>query len=1109
MRTIKRKRLENSNDVEIECNSLLDEHSSTKRQSPNNVSSSINQQQQHQELSPPDDQNICSGQESPPSTNDFKTPLPVTNDHFNIRRKSNRILSLKRLNQSLQQQNSNLVTSSTSDHNDLQQQQQQAQISECDQNSIPAFDTGQKPNQTSDISSTALNNNEANSNCNQIKNSSSTTTSVTTANTSNSNSGKSLRKIQAWTEDDIRWFFEALGEHGKDFPHIQSYIASRCEKKGIAPEMIKNYEQVRHFYYRMWHKISQLLKISANVDKGIQEIYGLINYGEIWKRFGPKFDCRLNVSLQQLVDYGYTVVKMKGKNVRIRTPVCNALKKIHNIDNKINKPATQPSMPKEIQIELIPATNSDWIRVHSLAQNPRLRTKLSMQQRLSTLISYLEKRWNPNRLLNNDLIDQSSLNNDNCRIRLRAQNSARLCDVTLKSTANSISYHSYRSTTHGTGQIDVSLSAYLKNTFNDANSLMKKSKMNKKTAAAAAKKSTNISMDTNGLTAISKDSNIECCECPNVDNNNKDERNEKDDDNGNDPQPIDLFKLLDSMNEELEVSPRNHYMNDKNKSYSEWKNDYEQESITNSTQSVNDIDDDDIRLPEPPSNQTLAQWLSGGGDIDDEDDDSGVGSVDVNKPILNDDLDGDNESSQKNISDNDQSIKITDISKSNRKRSCTKDLTETVEMLTAEQALIGWTLNEGKMVTIGELYLLFCQPEKITLEYSWIVVDEKDSLVCDEIQSKPLNTLKKFLIAAEMTLMNYKKSTNNNNNNLSISSSNLRKRQANKNSTTTTTTNTITNQQQPNSQLLSNLIQETILNDNVTNNPEQSSNQNDDNISDEDGRNSKPIIATKSGHSSKSNLNKSSCLVSNENGEKIKTIKNNRTTAVLVDDPHKIDEVLKELKIRGRRAGRPVNKFMYNNHHPNKILNMNGNSLSQPQPTSKSTVLLTVRASNLRQSVDGTIPKQIVLTAMTNDVKNPEKSSSVLIPIQLETAAKSSSSTTTDSTTYFQLMPSTQNLSIQTDSTVTMTEMDKTNEWFSNSTQDGSFLLSNDYHPLQSSSSSMVKTVEPVLVPLAPLPTDIETHMNTFAEDNSIDLMAKFADLAEQITSTDGGKSIH
>ncbi|OTF80712.1 hypothetical protein BLA29_011538, partial [Euroglyphus maynei] len=208
--------------------------------------------------------------------------------------------------------------------------------------------------------------------------------------------------------------------------------------------------------------------------------------------------------------------------------------------------------------------------------------------------------WNPNRIRSSfgDSIDQPDDDDDKCRLRLRAQNSARLCDVTLKSTANSISYHSYRSTSHGTGQIDVSLSAYIKNTFNDANGLMKKSKLNKKTTAA--KKSTNISVDTIGSIPASKDSNIECD--PNVDNNNKDERGEKDDDNGNDLQPIDIFKLLDSMNEELDVSPRNDYTIERNKSYSEWKNNYEQESITNSTQSENDADDEDIRLPEPPAN---------------------------------------------------------------------------------------------------------------------------------------------------------------------------------------------------------------------------------------------------------------------------------------------------------------------------------------------------------------------------------------------------------------------------------------------------------------------------------------------------------------------------
>jgi hypothetical protein len=81
-------------------------------------------------------------------------------------------------------------------------------------------------------------------------------------NKSSSSKGKSLRKIQSWTKDDTKWFFEAICEHGKDFPHIQSYMAQRCEKKGIPQDLIKNYEQVRHYYYRMWHKIANSLNIS-------------------------------------------------------------------------------------------------------------------------------------------------------------------------------------------------------------------------------------------------------------------------------------------------------------------------------------------------------------------------------------------------------------------------------------------------------------------------------------------------------------------------------------------------------------------------------------------------------------------------------------------------------------------------------------------------------------------------------------------------------------------------------------------------------------------------------------------------------------------------------
>lgn len=171
-----------------------------------------------------------------------------------------------------------------------------------------------------------------------------------------------------------------------------------------------------------------------------------------------------------------------------------------NLIDKINKPVTEP-LPKEIVIELIPATNADWLHVHSMAQNPRLRTKLTMQQRISTLIVYLEKRWNANRihqntfrsLMGTDLDNKNDDDNEtnisnnianasnawpNFRVRLQPQKAAKLAEkVILKSTANSISYHNYRSTSHGTTQIDLSLSAYMANMFNDNN--LKKSKIRK------------------------------------------------------------------------------------------------------------------------------------------------------------------------------------------------------------------------------------------------------------------------------------------------------------------------------------------------------------------------------------------------------------------------------------------------------------------------------------------------------------------------------------------------------------------------------------------------------------------------------------------------------
>lgn len=48
-------------------------------------------------------------------------------------------------------------------------------------------------------------------------------------------------------------------QHGKDFEAIQNNIALKYRKKGKPASMVKNKEQVRHFYYRTWHKITKYI----------------------------------------------------------------------------------------------------------------------------------------------------------------------------------------------------------------------------------------------------------------------------------------------------------------------------------------------------------------------------------------------------------------------------------------------------------------------------------------------------------------------------------------------------------------------------------------------------------------------------------------------------------------------------------------------------------------------------------------------------------------------------------------------------------------------------------------------------------------------------------
>ena len=113
---------------------------------------------------------------------------------------------------------------------------------------------------------------------------------------------KRRRAWEQWSVDDIAAFFEGLNEFGKDFDAIQNCLYTRNKKKSLVNSTnVKNKDQVRHFYYRTWHKISKYLSTSDEGKRMHKELFGLINYGEMWKKLGGYFNDRCGEKLNELV----------------------------------------------------------------------------------------------------------------------------------------------------------------------------------------------------------------------------------------------------------------------------------------------------------------------------------------------------------------------------------------------------------------------------------------------------------------------------------------------------------------------------------------------------------------------------------------------------------------------------------------------------------------------------------------------------------------------------------------------------------------------------------------------------------------------------------------
>ncbi|XP_076467514.1 uncharacterized protein LOC143298537 [Babylonia areolata] len=210
--------------------------------------------------------------------------------------------------------------------------------------------------------------------------------------------GRKRRSWDLWSKFEQDAFFEGLFEHGKDFDAIHNLLVFRSKKRGIETALIKTKEQVRHLYYRMWQKISKHVDMGNNVKKEAQEIYGLVNYYAIRKVF-KRMDERAVEHLNELIVKGVSKVREPnayGKKIRkklrvLRTPVCNALKKLNNIED--SKEEFVSDMPQQVTVELTPRSSAAWLKVHNLSHNPRVRFQVSVNRSLACLMEHLKKKW--------------------------------------------------------------------------------------------------------------------------------------------------------------------------------------------------------------------------------------------------------------------------------------------------------------------------------------------------------------------------------------------------------------------------------------------------------------------------------------------------------------------------------------------------------------------------------------------------------------------------------------------------------------------------------------------------------------------------------------------
>uniref|UniRef100_A0A1B0G208 SANT domain-containing protein n=1 Tax=Glossina morsitans morsitans TaxID=37546 RepID=A0A1B0G208_GLOMM len=192
----------------------------------------------------------------------------------------------------------------------------------------------------------------------------------------------------SWNNLERNYFFDALNEFGKDFEAIGSYINTKLKRRNPATNIsCKSKDQVRQHYYQTYHKICKYIQ----VRKPVQELYALINYGEMRRKLQFVTDKHF-MKLRNLVYHGHITVRCKGKNIRIKTPSCKALRRLNQLDDSLE----DIKLPSKIEVIISPANMEAFCRVQAIAQNPRCRTTVPLHKKLVNFIKAFQYKWRSN-----------------------------------------------------------------------------------------------------------------------------------------------------------------------------------------------------------------------------------------------------------------------------------------------------------------------------------------------------------------------------------------------------------------------------------------------------------------------------------------------------------------------------------------------------------------------------------------------------------------------------------------------------------------------------------------------------------------------------------------